>query len=308
MIGLAFSHLAGTQNIGYIIPCEEIQLFLQDIADGKYAGKPAMFDQLQPLENAALRSFLKLPKSVEGIIVHAVDIPDLAYPLKKWDVVTKIGDTRVDDQGMIKVSANVRVRFQYLIQRVAKNGKVHLTVVRDAKELQVELPVPPKRPRLIPDLEGAYPAYFVYGPLVFSSATIQFVGGFKSAGGALMNMVTGPLTKRLLDRPAFEGEALVVVSSPFFPHKLSKGYSNPIGRVVKMVNGLPIKNLGHLVEILRDSKDEFVTVEFEGRTGETLVFPHKDVLAATDGILSDNGVRSQGSPGTLDIWSARPSR
>jgi hypothetical protein len=62
------------------------------------------------------------------------------------------------------------------------------------------------------------------------------------------------------------------------------------------------------VEILRDSRDEFVTVEFEGRTGETLVFPRKDVLAATDGILSDNGVRSQGSPGTLDIWSARPSR
>ena len=64
MIGLAFSRLAGAENIGYIIPNEEIELFLQDIADGHYDGKPAMFDELQTLENPALRSFLKLDRSV----------------------------------------------------------------------------------------------------------------------------------------------------------------------------------------------------------------------------------------------------
>src|SRR5438477_12889374 len=39
MAGIAFSRLGGgTQNIGYIIPSEEIELFLKDIADGKYDG------------------------------------------------------------------------------------------------------------------------------------------------------------------------------------------------------------------------------------------------------------------------------
>jgi S1-C subfamily serine protease len=55
MIGLAFSSLGGTQNIGYIIPNEEIELFLADVADGKYDGKPALYEDLQTLENAALR-------------------------------------------------------------------------------------------------------------------------------------------------------------------------------------------------------------------------------------------------------------
>ena len=42
MIGLAFSRLGGdAQNIGYIIPNEEVELFLKDIADGHYDGKPA---------------------------------------------------------------------------------------------------------------------------------------------------------------------------------------------------------------------------------------------------------------------------
>ena len=39
MIGLTFSRLVNAENIGYIIPSEEIELFLQDIADGHYDGQ-----------------------------------------------------------------------------------------------------------------------------------------------------------------------------------------------------------------------------------------------------------------------------
>ena len=56
MIGLAFSRLGGdSQNIGYIIPNEEVDLFLKDIAGGHYVGKASMHDELQTLENPALR-------------------------------------------------------------------------------------------------------------------------------------------------------------------------------------------------------------------------------------------------------------
>src|SRR5579862_6478496 len=111
MIGLAFSHLTEAENIGYIIPDEEIELFLRDIADGHYDGKPAMFDELQTLENPALRSFLKLDKSVEGMIVHRPYKTDADYPLKEWDVLTRIGDTPIDNQGMIKLDKDLRVSF-----------------------------------------------------------------------------------------------------------------------------------------------------------------------------------------------------
>jgi hypothetical protein len=32
------------------------------------------------------------------------------------------------------------------------------------------------------------------------------------------------------------------------------------------------------------------------------------MLAATDGILTDNGIRSQGSPDTMAIWNAGSSK
>ena len=314
VIGLAFSHLANSQNIGYIIPCEEIELFLKDIADGHYDGKPAMFDELQTLENSTLRAFLKLDKSVQGIVVHEPFSADPAYPLKPWDVITKIGDTPVDDQGLIKLGDNLRIRFAYLVQKIAKDGKVPLTVVRAGKEISIQLPVSPNRPKLIPFLQGAYPSYFVYGPLVFSTATEDLVTLFNSnptAGASLINALSvlgNPLVTRRSEKPAFDGEELVIVPSPFFPHKLSKGYGTPSLKVVKTVNGIPIKNLLHLVQVLRDSKDEFIAVEFATHSAETMIFPRAEMIAATDEILTDNGIRAHGSADALGIWNAKPSK
>src|SRR6202034_770357 len=151
MIGLAFSHLVGggTENIGYIIPNEEVELFLKDVAHGHYEGKPAMYDELQTLENPALRDYLKLDKSVEGMIVHRPYKTDASYPLKEWDVITRIGDTPIDNQGMVKLDKDLRVSFAYMIQRLASDNKVPMTIVRAGKYMQIQLPVSEQHPTLL---------------------------------------------------------------------------------------------------------------------------------------------------------------
>lgn len=313
MIGLAFSHLGGSENIGYIIPCEEIDLFLKDLADGHYDGKSALFDEFQTLENPALRPFLKLGESVEGMIVHHPLRNDATYPLKEWDVITKIGDTPVDDEGMVKIGNNLRVRFTYVVQRIARNGKLPLTVVRGGKEIHLEVPVSVDYPMVIPDWKASYPSYFVFGPLVFSEATAQLVTGLSKIpkGAEWMIALTylgNPLILRYGDQPRFDGERVVYVSSPFFPHKLAKGYGNPSLRVVNAINKQPVRNLKQLTELLRDSTDEFITIEFAGRANETLVLPRKETIAATEAILTDNGVRTQGSPEVMAIWTAHSPR
>lgn len=311
MVGLAFSRLGGTtQNIGYIIPCEEIELFLKSIdSKGEYGGKLAMYDDLQTLENPALRNFLHLDPTVKGMIVHRPINTEPSYPLKQWDVITKIGETPVDDQGMIKVNDRLRVQFQYEIQKIAAQDKVTLTVLRQGKTMTVDLPLLKRRPALIPEADGKYPSYFIYGPLVLSEATTEFLGGMRRNTGmtgvlGLLTFEGSPLLTRMGDKPAFEGERLVIVSSPFFPHKLAKGYGNPALQVIKTINGQKVQNLGHAVALLRDAKDEFISFEFDLRLGgETIVFPRAEMVAATDEILTDNGIREQGSPELLAIWS-----
>jgi S1-C subfamily serine protease len=311
MIGLAFSKLGGdAQNIGYIIPNEEVELFLKDIADGRYDGKPAMYDDLQTLENPALRDYLKLDKSVEGMVVHRPAHSDAAYPLKEWDVVSRIGNAPIDNQGMVKIDKDLRVSFGYLIQQTAINGKLPLTVVRGGKTLAVQLPVSAQHPTLVTDLRGSYPSYFIYGPLVFSPATWQLVSGLENNTGLMrmLGLVKSPLVTRALDEPDGDLQELVVVSSPFFPHRIANGYSNPAGSVVYAVNGTRIKSLTHLVAVLRDLKDSFVTIEFDQKGGEALVFSRQAIMSATDDILMDNGVRAQGSPDTLAVWQEKGAK
>jgi S1-C subfamily serine protease len=309
MIGLAFSHLGGAENIGYVIPNEEIELFLHDIADGKYDGKPGLYDEWQPLENAALRPFLKLDQNIQGIVIRRPFSQDRSYPLKEWDVITKIGDTQIDDEGMVLIAPNLRVSFPYLVQHAVVNGKVPLTVIRGGKEIHLELPVPADYPLIIRDWENQYPPYFILGPVVFGEArspVITSLSRGSKSGDWLQYLIQlgSPLIKQYGERQEFPGQRVVYISSPFFPHKLSKGYANPILKVVQSINGHPVKNLANLVEIIRDTKDDFITIECAGRGGETLVFPRKATIDATESILTDNGIRSQGSPEAMAAWTA----
>jgi S1-C subfamily serine protease len=302
MIGLAFSHLQNSENISYIIPNEEIELFLKGITDDRYAGKPGMYDDLQTLENPALRGFLKLDASVRGMIVHRPDDSSPGYPLKQWDVVTHIGAEPIDDEGMVSIRNNLRVGFGYLIQHMAREGSVPLTIVRAGKTQQIQMPVPAHRPLLIDSLQGQYPSYFILGPVVFERASMESLQLVRGRGPAAFGT---PLVARFGDRPDSDRQELVILPSPLFPHALSKGYSDPTGNVVKSVNGTPVRSLAHLVALLRDLKDEYVTLDFDNRASEAMVFPRAQLISSTDAILTDNGVRAQGSPDMMKIWEGK---
>jgi len=304
MVGLIFSKLTQADNIGYIIPSEEVDLFLKDVTDGKYDGKPAMHESLQTFENDALRGYLGLDKKAQGMIVHTADPANPNDPLKPFDLITKIGDHEIDNVGMVKIRDDLRLNFHYLIQKVVKESKVSLSVVRQGKTVPIELPVKTKYPMLIESLKGRYPSYFIYGPLVFSPVTAEFASATDRAGGRLA-LIGSPLATRRSDLPKFEGEELVVVTSPMFPNKIGKGYDNPQTKIVKEINGVPVKNLHHLVEILRDSKEKFTTIRFDDKFSETIVFNHQEALRATDDVLSDNGIRQQASDDLTPVWSKK---
>ncbi len=304
MVGLIFSKLTQSDNIGYIIPSEEIDLFLKDVADGTYDGKPAMHDSLQTLENDALRSFLHLDRKTQGMVVHAPTPGDSQDPLKPFDLITKIGEQEIDNTGMIKISESLRLRFQYFIQKVGKDGKVPLTVVRQGKPLKIDMPVKAHNPMLIESLKGKYPSYFIYGPLVFSPVTSEFAAAF-GRYASILSVTGNPLITRRGDYPRFEGEELVVVTAPKFPHKIGQGYDSPQYKVVKEINGVRIKNIRHMVELLRNSKEKYTRIVFDDRASETIVFDHQEALKATEDVLSDNGVRQQASEDLSAIWAKK---
>ena len=108
MVGLVFSRIQGGDNIGYLIPVEEIRMFLDDIEDGNYDGKLSFSRATQTLENDAIREKLGLSDDVGGVMISDLDKPEAkakqkkkkksgdakdakqepVLPLKPWDVIT----------------------------------------------------------------------------------------------------------------------------------------------------------------------------------------------------------------------------
>ncbi len=108
------------------------------------------------------------------------------------------------------------------------------------------------------------------------------------------------MLNRLYEKPDKPGEQLVVIATRMFPHRTIKGYDNrPLGVIAKL-NGKSVKNLRSLAELLRDNKDEFLRFEMADRS-DALVFRRSELEAATEEILSNEGIRYQASDSLRDI-------
>ena len=307
LVGLVFSLIQNAQNIGYLIPVEEIELFLTDVADGVYDGKPQVFDLIQTVENDALRGRLGLPKGVNGVMIAQPYRNGLEYPLQEWDVITKIGDMPIDSDGKVAIRYDLRLSASYLVQKYAKNGLLPLTIFRDGRLSEVNLPVETRRDLVIPYLMNRTPRYLIYGPFVFSQTTQDYLERLGNQRPPSIGRQPSPLVTRRYDKPSFEHEEMVIVASPLFPHRITRGYDDPNRAVLSEINGVPVKNLHHLVEILRDTRDEQITFKFASSgvlTHETMVFNRAELMDATIKILEENGIRYPTSADLRGVWEA----
>jgi hypothetical protein len=178
-----------------------------------------------------------------------------------------------------------------------------VTVLRGNKTVAASLPVVTHDNRLIRHNHGEPPPYFIHGPLTFAPVRVESFEAYARLNPDLYTS-NSPMVNRFFDRVQSPDEELVAVAAPMFTHKISKGYGDPVGRVVREVNGVPVKNLRGLVETIRDGKDEYLTFRFAEDWSEVLVFDRKAMDAATEEILEENGIAPscRGSPDVLKIW------
>ena len=301
MAGLAFSVVSGADNIGYVIAAEELERFLANIPDGEYLEKPDFYDSVQTVENESLRSWLKLSAEQGGLVVTEPESEDENYPLKELDVITKIGDYELDRKGNVQITEDLKLSHRYLVPRLALDNKLPATVIRDGKLIDVQLPMIRNRELLVPELNGTYPEYFIFGPMVFTTPSQEFLKAVRYATATLASLES-PLVSRWLDKPAFEGEELVILGSRLFTHASSEGYERTAFAVVKEINGVPVRNLKHAAELLRDCEEEYVRLDLDGAATNLLTFNYQEIIDATEEILEDEGIRSQYSDSLKSVF------
>lgn len=308
IIGLVFSKVSQADNIGYLIAAEEITRFLADVADGTYDGKPSLQCIYgQTTENQALRDRLGLKKGIDGLMVRDLRGSDEECPLRRWDVITHIGDHPIDQQGDVKIRDDLRLSFAYLVPKLAVDGKIPLKILRDGKSMDVQVPVGSKEDLLMPYLGNDYPRFFIHGPMVFTPMTQELATKMVGPMEMYLRYYGNTALARQYERQAFPGEELIVLGYRLFPHEVSKGYDTTMFALVEEINGTQVKNLAHLVELIRDAEGEYLTVTLCGRY-ELLVFKRQELSEVTEEILADEGIRYQFSPDLKETWEGKKEK
>jgi S1-C subfamily serine protease len=305
IVGLVFSNIPSVENTGYLIPVEEIRMFLNDVADGTYDGKPKMMDFLQTVEHDSLRAKLQLGSDVGGLMVARPYLKDEDYPLKEWDVITHVGEHALDNQGAVEVQDSLRLSFHYLIPKLAVDDQVPLTIIRNGEPISVQLPLLRKPNLLIPFLMGSYPPHFIHGPMVFTTASQELVDVLERSFRGPLVARRSPLLNSRFAQPSSPGEELVILGPAMFTSPITEGYDNQVFGVVERVNDVKIKSLAHLVETIRDAEGEYITFYIAGNY-ETMVFDRQELMDSTEQILDDEGIRYQMSKELQEIWDAKP--
>jgi hypothetical protein len=307
VIGLANSRLRESDNIGFVIPVEEIQFFLKDVEDGKFDGQLFLWDIASTVENDAQRKFLKMPEGQGGRKIETVhsSVPD--YPLQAGDIVTHIGPYSLDLNCNIRVDEHVLVGGHYAFPRVVVDGKVPVSVMRGDQKMDLMVPATPQSALLFQPFDNRYPDYAIFGPLPFTVVSMELssvaTGSTEIVGSMLRQ--SNPIALSMGRDRVSPDEQMVVTAGVPWSHPLMKGYGRPFMDVLEKINGTPVKNLKHLVELMRDCKDEYIEMDFAGITAESYIFNRQELLDSTEEVLSDNNIRDQFSPAMREVWETQ---
>jgi len=241
-------------------------------------------------------------KETTGVAICRIDRPDLGDLLRPWDIVLECEGIPVDNLGMVPIGEGIRVAMGYLISRKPAGSSVKLDILRDGKRIELDVPTVTESNSMVQPMTDERPTYFIYAGLVFSPVTTEMV---QSAGANFFGLLgsRGYLLPRYMRRDRDKpDDEIVVACSPIIPHKLNKGYSITPLSVVTHVNDQPIRNLRHMIQLIKDNKEDFIIFTFEEDYENKQVYSPERVSKYMPEILQNNNIPFACSQDLRDIW------
>ena len=297
VVGLAFQNLPAADNIGFIIPPPIIRRFLDDVvATGTHAGFCALGARCQPVENAALRAYLRLPPECTGVLVNSLTpLTSAAALLRKDDVITAFDGVPIGADGSVALRRGERVSFDHLVSLKRPGETATLRLIRGGALTEVTLRLAPA-PTLVPvQLYDRLPSYFVYAGLVFAPLSQPHLhesgeDWYNSAPRRLTHLALHGTLKRRGDQ--------VVLLSQVLVDDVNAGYQAFADAQVHACDGVPVRNLRHLRRLVTAAAGDFIRLDLEG--DRVLVLDRAAAEAAHARILARHRVPSAVSVDLLE--------
>lgn len=153
--------------------------FLDDVErNSNYTGFPRVGINWLKLENQAMKKFYKVPPDQSGIVINSVEPMDLcADVLTRGDVITRIENIPVADDGTVSWRETERVLFRHIESSKFVGEELKLDIIREGKQMEVAVKLNTRKTyQLVPfHSHDEIPKYFVFGGLVFTVLTRNYL-------------------------------------------------------------------------------------------------------------------------------------
>lgn len=255
VVGVSFQGTSALENTGFFIPPSVVNHFLEDIEDGRYDGFPMAGISVATLENPAYRRRLKLEEPGVGARVdHLLAIDSTRELLRKEDVLLEVQGYKVGSDGTIVYEGN-RLSVAHAFQLAQHGSKVPISVWRDGKRLDIELPVQVyEKDRAAGNQYDMLPRYYIYGGLVFTPLSLDYM---KSLGRGFDASDTAAMIYELTYRPREAPETTrrePVVLADVLAGPSNANVQNGGGVMVDSINGIRIESLEDVIRALEGTQ------------------------------------------------------
>ncbi|MBP78690.1 MAG: protease [Deltaproteobacteria bacterium] len=300
IVGVVMQASSGgrAENLGYFVPPSMITHVLTDAEDSIYDGFPDLGFRTQNLDSPSAKTSYGLNIDQSGVLVIQVfDGSPASGILKKGDVILKIDEFDIAEDGSIKIANDQMTNFKHAIDLHDIGDQVKIEYSRLGIRNTVTLDAKPasRNYSLVPGEKfDEVPKYIIFGGVVFVPLNMNLI---KRWGNDWSRSAPVSLLQARSDWSSTERSELVVALQ-VLAADVNLGYHDWRNWVVEKINGEDIRNFQHFADKLKGNKNEHVV--FENKNGYQMIINRAEAISTEDAILNQYRIPKPFSDGLFD--------
>lgn len=283
IVGVVMQVIQKSQNIGYLVPVNMVQHFIEDMKDGKYDGFADLGLATQKLLNPAMRRYYGLDDNVTGkLIDKVVDTSSLFGVVKSGDILTSVDGHKIEDDGTVEFRRHEYTHYQHFVDAHQMGDIVKLGIIRDGKKMDIEAKL-----NIVADdiflvdttRYDTMPSYFIYGGYIFSPLTRNLILSTQRN-----RLSVSYLASQWEDNNKTQSVVLLQVLAS----DMSRGDNNFGMWPIDTINGEGYKDFKDFYKKVTTAKSEYII--FEDKDGIKIIIDPKEAKAKQPNILKQYNI------------------
>jgi hypothetical protein len=230
---------------------------------------------------------LGLKRTDGGVLVVRIAFEGSAWGvLQEGDVLLEIEGEQIAPDGTVELRPGELVDHSHRIALRDVGDPLKLTILRNKKRQEVTAHL--KRPSLLvpEDQYDIKPTFFVFGGLVFAPLSRDYL---KSWGSEWWKAAPNELVSIYENQIRTPERQDVVILQKVLADKVNQGYHEYENHVVNNVDGVPVRNIRHLVDLIQGGQSTYLSVGLHD--GQRIVLDRAQAIARLQAILDRYNLR-----------------